>query len=80
MYASDASNYRVPPLAVVFPQTPDDVAETLDFAGTHGVPLTGRGGGTSVAGNAIGPGLVLDFSRHLGAVLELDPDARRWAG
>lgn len=76
-YSSDASNYRVPPLAVVFPRSVDDVAATLDFARTHGVPLTGRGGGTSVAGNAIGPGLVLDFSRHLGAVLELDPDARR---
>ncbi|WP_068269305.1 FAD-binding and (Fe-S)-binding domain-containing protein [Aldersonia kunmingensis] len=76
-YSSDASNYRVPPLAVVFPRSGDDVAATLDFARSHGVTLTGRGGGTSVAGNAIGPGLVLDFSRHLGAVLELDPDARR---
>ncbi|MBD0322970.1 MAG: FAD-binding oxidoreductase, partial [Aldersonia sp.] len=76
-YSSDASNYRVPPLAVVFPRTDDDVAATLDFARTHGVPITGRGGGTSVAGNAIGPGLILDFSRHFDAVLELDPDSRR---
>ncbi|MEU8895292.1 FAD-binding and (Fe-S)-binding domain-containing protein [Nocardia sp. NPDC048505] len=75
-YSSDASNYRVPPAAVVFPRADADVAATLAFAREHGLAVTARGGGTSVAGNAIGAGLVLDFSRHLNQVLELDPERR----
>ncbi|WP_040785050.1 FAD-binding and (Fe-S)-binding domain-containing protein [Nocardia pneumoniae] len=75
-YSSDASNYRVRPAAVVFPHTDEDVAATLEFARAHGLPVTARGGGTSVAGNAIGPGLVLDFSRHMNRIGAIDPDAR----
>ncbi|MBF6082706.1 FAD-binding oxidoreductase [Nocardia cyriacigeorgica] len=75
-YSSDASNYRVLPEAVVFPRADDDVAAVLDVARAEGLPVTARGAGTSVAGNAIGPGIVLDFSRHLDAVLELDPERR----
>ncbi|MFC4603999.1 FAD-binding and (Fe-S)-binding domain-containing protein [Rhodococcus kronopolitis] len=75
-YSSDASNYRVVPTAVVFPRSAEDIAATLDFAREHGLPVTARGAGTSVAGNAVGSGLVLDYSRHLGRILELDPDAR----
>ncbi|SDD12942.1 FAD/FMN-containing dehydrogenase [Rhodococcus tukisamuensis] len=75
-YSSDASNYRVVPAAVVFPRSAEDVAATLDLGREHGLPITARGAGTSVAGNAIGPGLVLDFSRHLGRILELDPGSR----
>ncbi|MDY7085662.1 MAG: FAD-binding and (Fe-S)-binding domain-containing protein [Actinomycetota bacterium] len=76
MYASDASLYRVPPLAVVRPRHVDEVAAALAIARQTGTPFTSRGAGTSVAGNAIGPGIVLDFSRHLNRVLELDPIAR----
>ncbi len=76
MYASDASLYRIPPLAVVRPRHVDEVATTLEIARTLGVPLTSRGGGTSIAGNAIGRGIVVDFSRHLNRVLEVDPIAR----
>jgi FAD/FMN-containing dehydrogenase/Fe-S oxidoreductase len=76
MYASDASLYRIPPVAVVRPRDVDEVAATLSVARDHEVPLTCRGAGTSVAGNAIGRGIVLDFSRHLGRVLEVDPEAR----
>ncbi|MCS5717121.1 FAD-binding oxidoreductase [Herbiconiux sp. CPCC 205763] len=75
-YSSDASNYRVVPEVVVFPRAADEVAGLVDFARTHDVPLTARGGGTSVAGNAIGPGIVMDLSRHLDRVLRIDPDAR----
>ncbi|MEC3958120.1 FAD-binding and (Fe-S)-binding domain-containing protein [Nocardia sp. CDC153] len=75
-YSSDASNYRVLPRAVVFPRDAADVSATLDIARTHGLAVTARGAGTSVAGNAIGPGLVLDFSRHMNAILELDPERR----
>ncbi len=75
-YSSDASNYRVLPTAVVFPRTEADVSETLAFARAEGLAVTARGGGTSVAGNAIGPGLVLDFSRHMNAILEVDAERR----
>ncbi|MGH3937423.1 MAG: FAD-binding and (Fe-S)-binding domain-containing protein [Pseudonocardiaceae bacterium] len=76
LYATDASNYHVPPRAVVLPSCADDVRAVLDICREQGVPLTARGGGTSVAGNAIGPGVVLDFSRHFDAVLDLDPSTR----
>lgn len=76
MYASDASLYRIPPLAVVRPRHVDEVAAALAVARETGVPLTSRGAGTSVAGNAVGRGIVLDFSRHLNRVLEIDPAAR----
>ncbi|MFD0360428.1 FAD-binding and (Fe-S)-binding domain-containing protein [Nocardia sp. GCM10030253] len=75
-YSSDASNYRVLPAAVVFPLADDDVAAALEFARDNGLSVTARGAGTSVAGNAIGPGIVLDFSRHMNSVLELDPQRR----
>ncbi|MGH3800159.1 MAG: FAD-binding and (Fe-S)-binding domain-containing protein, partial [Pseudonocardiaceae bacterium] len=76
LYATDASNYRVPPRAVVLPRCVDDVSAVVAFCREQGLPLTARGAGTSIAGNAIGPGVILDFSRHLDAVLELDPSAR----
>ncbi len=76
LYATDASNYRVPPRAVVLPRCVDDVCAVVACCREQGVPLTARGAGTSIAGNAIGPGVILDFSRHLDAVLELDPSAR----
>ncbi|MBM4668567.1 FAD-binding protein [Rhodococcus hoagii] len=76
MYSSDASLYRVPPTTVVFPRAVDEVAAVLDVCRAEGVPLTARGAGTSVAGNAVGPGVVLDFSRHLGRVLAVDPETR----
>ncbi|KAA8890495.1 FAD-binding oxidoreductase [Nocardia colli] len=75
-YSSDASNYRVLPRAVVFPRSDEDVAVTLEVAKDNGLSVTARGGGTSVAGNAIGPGLVLDFSRHMNRIVEVDPQAR----
>ncbi|HJT05165.1 MAG TPA: FAD-binding and (Fe-S)-binding domain-containing protein [Pseudonocardiaceae bacterium] len=76
LYATDASNYRVPPRAVVLPRSVEDVAAVIGVCRELQVPLTARGGGTSIAGNAIGPGVILDFSRYLDAVLELDPVAR----
>ncbi|QBJ96702.1 FAD-binding oxidoreductase [Rhodococcus sp. ABRD24] len=76
MYSSDASLYRVPPRMVVFPRAIDEVATVLEMCRAEGVPITARGAGTSVAGNAVGPGVVLDFSRHLGRVLGVDPGTR----
>jgi FAD/FMN-containing dehydrogenase/Fe-S oxidoreductase len=75
-YSSDASNYRVVPAVVAFPAHVDEAAAALGVARQLGVPVTSRGGGTSIAGNAIGAGLVLDFSRYLNRVLAVDPQAR----
>jgi FAD/FMN-containing dehydrogenase/Fe-S oxidoreductase len=76
LYSSDASLYRVVPQAVARPRTVEDVAVVLDAARAVGMPVTTRGAGTSCAGNAVGPGLILDTSRHLNTIVELDPEAR----
>ncbi|MFC0582308.1 FAD-binding and (Fe-S)-binding domain-containing protein [Micrococcoides hystricis] len=73
IYSTDASNYRVVPEIVVFPQCVADVLYTLQVATEYAMSLTARGAGTSCAGNSIGPGIVLDFSRHLNKVLSIDP-------
>ncbi|UNX54496.1 FAD-binding protein [Georgenia sp. TF02-10] len=75
-YATDASSYRVPPRVVVCPRDADDALAALAVARRLGVPVTARGAGTSVAGNAVGPGVVLDFAQHMNQVLALDPEAR----
>ncbi|MEE1757668.1 FAD-binding and (Fe-S)-binding domain-containing protein [Streptomyces sp. SP18BB07] len=71
-YAYDASNYRVPPLAVVFPRSVDDVIAVVKACAATGTPVVGRGGGTSMAGNAVGPGVVVDFSRHMNRIHTID--------
>src|SRR5437773_12006943 len=75
LYSTDASIYQVEPLGVVIPRTVDDVVATVQTAGEMGVPITARGGGTSLSGQAIGPGIVLDCRKYLHAVLDLDPVA-----
>ncbi len=75
-YSSDASNYRVQPAAVLFPRSKDEVEAALRIAREARIPVTSRGAGTSVAGNAIGPGIVFDFSRYMNRILEIDPVAR----
>ncbi|WP_432172570.1 FAD-binding and (Fe-S)-binding domain-containing protein [Streptomyces sp. Tue6028] len=72
----DASNYRRVPLGVVSPRDADDVAAALAVCRAHGVPVVARGGGTSIAGQATGTGVVLDFTRHMNAIVSLDPDSR----
>ncbi|WP_404792925.1 FAD-binding and (Fe-S)-binding domain-containing protein [Streptomyces tendae] len=72
----DASNYRRVPLGVVAPRDADDVAAVLEVCREHGVPVVARGGGTSIAGQATGTGVVLDFTRHMNRLIGLDPEAR----
>lgn len=72
-YSSDASLYRVVPDVVVFPRAPDEIGAIIEVGRSLGVPLTARGAGTSIAGNAVGPGMVLDFSRHLNRIRGIDP-------
>ncbi|GAA1822702.1 FAD-binding and (Fe-S)-binding domain-containing protein [Actinomadura chokoriensis] len=75
MYSSDASLYRVPPAVVVTPREVEELPVVLGVCRDAGVPLTMRGAGTSIAGNAVGPGVVVDVSRHLNRVLEIDAEA-----
>ncbi|MGV9643007.1 FAD-binding and (Fe-S)-binding domain-containing protein [Streptomyces sp. NPDC003514] len=72
----DASNYRRVPLGVVAPRDAGDVAAALAVCREHGVPVVARGGGTSIAGQATGTGVVLDFTRHMDRLLSLDPETR----
>ncbi|MFI5689141.1 FAD-binding and (Fe-S)-binding domain-containing protein [Streptomyces sp. NPDC051636] len=72
----DASNYRRIPLGVVAPRDADDVAAVLEVCRARGVPVVARGGGTSIAGQATGTGVVLDFTRYMNRLLELDPGSR----
>jgi FAD/FMN-containing dehydrogenase/Fe-S oxidoreductase len=75
-YSSDASNYRVVPAVVAFPRHADEIAAAFEACRALGVPVVARGAGTSIAGNALSTGLVLDTSRHLNRVLSVDPESR----
>ena len=78
LFATDASMYAAEPLLVVFPRDADDVAATVALAGRHGVPVISRGAGTSLSGQTIGAGgVVMDTSRHMNAIRELDPGSLR---
>jgi FAD/FMN-containing dehydrogenase len=77
IYSTDASVYQIVPLGVVFPKSAADIVATVRTCERFGVPLTARGGGTSQAGQCIGPGVILDCSRHLNRVLEINA-AERW--
>ncbi|WP_051217896.1 FAD-binding and (Fe-S)-binding domain-containing protein [Nocardioides insulae] len=75
LYSSDASLYRVVPRVVAVPRHRDEVLAVHEVSRRLGVPVTMRGAGTSIAGNAVGPGIVVD-TRHLNRVLEIDPATR----
>ncbi|MFI5461282.1 MAG: FAD-binding and (Fe-S)-binding domain-containing protein [Isosphaerales bacterium] len=77
LYATDASVYQVVPLMVAFPATVADVAATVAVCDRFHVPITARGGGTSQAGQSIGPGVILDCSKHFDHVLEINA-GERW--
>jgi len=77
LYSTDASNYRQVPIGVVVPKTVEDVVRTVEIARRHDVPIMPRGGGTSVAGQTCNTAVVIDFSRYLDRVLEIDPQNRR---
>ncbi|CAN5618571.1 FAD-binding and (Fe-S)-binding domain-containing protein [soil metagenome] len=76
IYATDASMYRIEPLAVVVPKSDADVQAVLEESARFGLPVLPRGSGSSLAGSAIGPAVVLDFTRHMDAILSIDPEAR----
>jgi len=77
LYASDASIYEITPLAVVRPRSLNDVVCAVQYAAEKQIPLHPRGAGTGLAGGALGPGIVVDFSRHLRRVLATYEDSVR---
>lgn len=77
IYATDASIYQILPLGVVLPRHVRDLQAALQIAAEHRVPIVPRGGGTSLSGQAVGPGLVIDVSKYLNRILEVDVTGRR---
>ena len=78
LYATDASPYRIPPVGVVVPRDDEDVRATVEVAARHGVPLLPRGGGTSLAGQTVARAIVIDFSKYMNRILEVNVE-ERWA-
>lgn len=78
IYATDASNYQIMPLAVAFPKDDADVRELLRWSNQNRVPLMARGGGTSLVGQTVAQAIVIDFTKYMDALLEFNPD-EQWA-
>jgi FAD/FMN-containing dehydrogenase/Fe-S oxidoreductase len=76
IYATDASNYRQPPIGVVIPKTKEDVVETLRVCRRHAAPVLSRAGGTSLAGQCCNTAVVIDWSKYLNRIIELNVDER----
>ncbi len=76
LYSTDASLYRVVPQVVVRPRDAEEVLAIVDAARETGTPVTARGAGTSIAGNAVGEGIVIDYAKHLNRVHEVDVERR----
>ena len=78
LYSTDASIYQMEPVGVVVPRSKDDVLAVVDVARRNGVPILPRGGGTSLAGQAVNHAIVIDFTKHMDGVLEVNQE-ERWA-
>lgn len=77
LYSTDASIFQIKPAGVAMPRDEDDVCGLVRYAQEHAIPLVPRGAGTGRAGQALGTGLVVDFSRHMRAIVALGPDSVR---
>ena len=76
LYSTDASNYQVMPLAVTFPRDADDVVAVHETARKYGLPVLPRGGGSALAGQAVGEAIIMDFTRHMRRVRGVNAEAR----
>jgi FAD/FMN-containing dehydrogenase/Fe-S oxidoreductase len=76
MYASDAGNYRMVPIGVVLPKDADDVMHVLAVCRRHGAPIVARGGGTGIPGQTVNVAVLLDFSKYMNRVVEMNPDRK----
>jgi FAD/FMN-containing dehydrogenase len=72
IYATDASVYREIPLAVVYPKSTNDIKTLIHFAQQYKIPLIPRGSGTSLAGQVVGKGIIVDISKHFNNILDLN--------
>ena len=77
IYSTDASNYRILPQAVVIPRDRQDVRITVSEASARDIPVTVRGAGTSLAGQAVGEGIILDLSKYMNRVIDVDAGGKR---
>lgn len=77
IYAHDGSNYRQVPIGVVIPRSAEDVEQALRTCRSHGVPVVSRGGGTSLAGQTVNRAVVIDHSKYMNEVIEIDAGRRR---
>ncbi len=76
LYSTDASIYKIEPLGVVIPKTVQDLHTTVQVCAEMRIPITARGGGTSLSGQSIGPGVIIDCSKYLNSIIEIDPQAK----
>ena len=76
LYSTDASIYQMIPVGVAYPRDGEEVAAAVEIAARHNVPILPRGGGSSLAGQAVGHAMVLDLSRHMDQILAVDPHTR----
>lgn len=76
LYSTDASNYQVMPLAVTYPRDADDVVAVHEVARSYGVPVLPRGGGSALAGQAVGEAIIMDFTRHMRRVRGVNAETR----
>jgi FAD/FMN-containing dehydrogenase/Fe-S oxidoreductase len=76
LYATDGSNYRQVPIGVVIPKSVDDIIKTVTACRKHGAPVLSRGGGTSLAGQCCNVAVIIDMSKYLNRILELDPEKK----
>ena len=76
LYSTDASNYQIEPIGVVMPRSADDAIGAVELAASHGVPILPRGGGSSLAGQAVGAALVIDFSKYCNRIVDLNLEAK----
>jgi FAD/FMN-containing dehydrogenase/Fe-S oxidoreductase len=77
LYVTDASNYRMVPIGVILPRTIADVVEAMDVCRRHDAPILARGGGTAIPGQSCNVAVVIDFSRFMNKIIEIDPQNRR---
>jgi len=76
LYSADASNYRQVPIGVVIPRDAEDVIQTIAICRRHGMPILPRGGGTGLAGQSCNVAIVLDMSRYMHNIIEIDPQRK----
>src|ERR687887_1230265 len=73
LYSTDSSNYRQVPIGIVVPRDRSDVITTVEVCRKFGAPITCRGGGTSLAGQCCNVAVIIDFTKYMNRVIEIDP-------